>query len=342
VKATDPNDPNLVLSPLSDPVAGAIFANVEVAGLASESLINATLKAEKEPALIGKIISVTPQRTHSSPTRRGCRVDVDTETDANEFVRYEVQISPDMYIMVRDLFSASHLFTENSSKGDTSAQMATKMPKVIYINLLGYVLRKSNTDMVQPFKVMYTKSPHEVAIPNFGGYNIQLPRLLEMDANFDDDLYCWCYTLYTAHLENKTVREVVSMTPELQAFAERDVGFQQFNDRYETVSADPETRREYAMWFDEALREEGMLAWARQEGRQEVRDEYEPRLAEAERKHKEDLEVAARKRKEDLEAAARKRKEDKKQIARNMKTKGMSIADIVEMTGLSTDEAKEV
>jgi len=306
VKATDPNDPNLVLSPLSDPVAGAIFANVEVAGLASESIINATLKAEKEPVLVGKIISVTPQRTHSSPTRRGCRVDVDTKTDANEFVRYEVQISPDMYIMVRDLFSASHLFTENSSKGDTSVQMATKMPTVIYINLLGYILRKSNTDMVQPFKVMYTKLPHEVAIPNFGGYNIQLPRLLEMDANFDDDLYCWCYALYTAHLEKKTVQEVVEMTPELQAFAERDVGFQQFNDRYETVSADPETRREYAMWFDEALREEGMLAWARQEGlqegrqeglqegRQEVRDEYEPKLAEAERKRKDELLSAAR------------------------------------------------
>jgi len=120
----DPTDPNLILSPLADPVAGAIFANVEVAGLASESIINATLKAEKEPALAGKIISVTPQRTHSSPKRRGCRVDVDTETDANEFVRYEVQIAPEMHIMVRDLFSAAHLFTESSGKGDTSAQMA--------------------------------------------------------------------------------------------------------------------------------------------------------------------------------------------------------------------------
>ena len=77
---------------------------------------------------------------------------------------------------------------------------------------------------------------------------------------------------------------MVAITPELQAFATRDVGFQQFCDRYETVSADPETRREYAMWFDEALREEGMLDWARQEGRDEVRDEYEPRLAEAEQK----------------------------------------------------------
>ena len=71
------------------------------------------------------------------------------------------------------------------------------------------------------------------------------------------------------HLENKTVQEVVAMTPELQAFAERDPGFRQFNNRYETVSADPETRREYAMWFEEALRQEGMLEWARQEGMEE-------------------------------------------------------------------------
>ena len=63
MSSIDPNDPNLVLSPLADPVAGAIFANAEVAGLASESLINATLKEEKEPLLAGKVISVTPQRT---------------------------------------------------------------------------------------------------------------------------------------------------------------------------------------------------------------------------------------------------------------------------------------
>ena len=274
----DPTDTNLALSPLADPVTSAIFANVEVAGLASESIIRATLYTENEPMLLGRIISVTPQRTHSSPKRRGCRVDIDTETDANEFVRYEVQIAPDINIMVRDLFSVAHLFTEKSTKGDTSAQMAGKMPKVIYINLLGYILRKLNKDMVQPFKIMYTKPPQEVAIPHFGGYNIQLPRLLEMKPNFNDDLYCWCYALYTAHIKNKTVREVIIMTPELQAFAEKDAGFRQFNNRYETVSADPEMRREYAMWFNEALREEGMISWAQQE----IRDEYEPKLAEAE------------------------------------------------------------
>ena len=105
-----------------------------------------------------------------------------------------------------------------------------------------------------------------------------------MGANFDDDLYCWCYALYTAHLEKKTVQEVVSMTLGLQAFAERDPGFRQFNERYETVSADPNTREAYAKWFDDALREAGMLDWAREEGWQKAKDEYAPKLAEAEQK----------------------------------------------------------
>jgi len=319
----DSNDPNLVLSPLADPVAGAIFANAEVAGLASASIIQATLKAEGEPMLVGRIISVTPQRTHSSPRRRGCRVDIETETDANEFVRYEVQISPEAHIMVRDLFSAAHLLIEKSDKGDTSAQMAAKMPKVIYINLLGYTLRKANADMVQPFKVMYTKPPQEVAIPNFGGYNIQLPKLLEMEPNFNNDLYCWCYTLYTAHMNNKTIQEVVAMTPELQAFSKKDAGYEQFCDRYETISANPEMRREYAMWFNEALREKGMIDWARQEGRDEVEHlliEAEQRQVEAEQRHKAELLSAA-------------------QIMKNM---GMTIEAIAKALPLSLDEIDEL
>ena len=316
MKEVDPNDPNLVLSPLADPVVGAIFASAEVAGLASKSIIDATLKAENELPLAGKIIRVTPQYTHPSPLHRGCRLDVDIETDLNEFARYEVQISPELHIMERNLFSAARLFTQNSKKGDTSAEMAAKMPKVIYINLLGYILRKSNNDMVQPFKIMYTKPPHEVAIENFGGYNIQLPKVLEMDENFDDDLYCWCYALYTAHVEKRTVREVIAMTAGLQAFAERDAGFQQFNERYEHVAADPKARQEYADWFNESLRQQGMIDYMERE----VRDEYERKLAESERRHK----------------------EDKEQLIKNMKRKGMSIEDIAEMTGLSVEEIENI
>ena len=135
------------------------------------------------------------------------------------------------------------------------------------------------------------------------------------------------------------------MTPGLQAFAERDAGFRQFNDRYETVSADPETRREYAMWFDEALRLEGMLDWARQEGRDEVESKLinaEQRLEEAERKRKDDLEDAERKRKDDLEEAERKRKAEFLSAARVMKSRGVSHDIIVEAYPSLASEIEEM
>ena len=32
----------------------------------------------------------------------------------------------------------------------------------------------------------------------------------KMDQDFANPLYCWCYTLYTAHREEKTIEEVSS------------------------------------------------------------------------------------------------------------------------------------
>ena len=78
------------------------------------------------------------------------------------------------------------------------------------------------------------------------------------------------------------------MTVGLQAFAERDAGFRQFNERYEHIAADPTARQEYASWFNETLRQKGMLDGARQEGQEkgweEARGEYEPKLAASEQK----------------------------------------------------------
>jgi predicted transposase/invertase (TIGR01784 family) len=320
----DPNDPNLVLSPLADPVANAIFSSLEEAGLASESIIRAVLSSDKSSKIAGKIIRVTAQRTHILPNNRGCRVDIEIETDANEIFRCEIQISPDANILVRNLFSTSHLFVEKSVQGDTAAQMAAKMPTVIYINLLCYNLRETNTDLVQPVKVMYTKPPHEVAIPNFVCFNVQLPRILKMQQNFTNDLYCWCYTLYTAHLKKKTVKEVVSMTPELQTFAEKDTGFQQFYDRYETVSSSPQTRREYVSWVNALMREDGI----REAGRQAChREGLQEGYAEAEQKRIADLAEAEKKRKEEMVTAIR-----------TMKAAGVSVDIIASAYPLSEDE----
>ena len=86
-----------------------------------------------------------------------------------------------------------------------------------------------------------------------------------MKPDFTNNLYCWAYTLYTAHTENKTVQEVIAVTPALQEYAEKDAGYQQFCERYQFVSSDPKTRKEYMLWFNDRMREEGEKEWVRKD-----------------------------------------------------------------------------
>jgi hypothetical protein len=59
--------------------------------------------------------------------------------------------------------------------------------------------------------------------------------------------------------KNLTIEEVIAMTPKLQEFAKRDAGFSQFGDRYAYALGDPEVRKEYAMWVNELMREQGRI-----------------------------------------------------------------------------------
>ena len=239
------NEHQIALSPLADPVMGAIFANAEVAGLAAASLVRVIVEAEGKSAYIGKVVSVTPQRSHIDADNRSCRVDIEIVTDKDERIIVEVQTNPDPTIQHRNVFAASHIFVESSSKGTNPHQMILKMPTVITINILTNNIRKDNKDVLQPFRIMYTKPPIREAISQFSGYNVQLPRLLEMEPDYSSGLYCWFYTLYTAHNENKTISEVIDMTAELKEYAHQDPGFMQFCNLYKLAAADPKTRKEY-------------------------------------------------------------------------------------------------
>jgi predicted transposase/invertase (TIGR01784 family) len=260
------------MSPLANPVVSAIFLNVQSAGMAARSIIDAILKSDSS-GLNGKIIRITPQSTYDNPRFRGCRVDVEVETDANELIVFEIQIFTDTYINVRNLFSSSHTFVTTSNKGDSPAEMAKNMPRTIHINLLNFMIRDNNDELVQPFKVLYTKPPTEVAVENFSGYDIQLPAVEKMKQDFADPLYCWCYTLYTAQKEEKTIEEVIAMNPELQAFARMDSGYSQFCEQYNLAAADPQTMKDYRNWVLDAMREQGMIEGGRREGREEGKKE---------------------------------------------------------------------
>ena len=272
METNEPTKSVIVMSPLANPVVNAIFSSVDAAGMAAESIISAVLKSDKTD-LKGRIIRVTPQRTYDSPFYRGCRVDVEVETDANERIIFEVQIYTDTNLNSRNLFSSSHTFITTSKKGDSPAKMTSNMPRTIHINLLNFMTRENNGELVQPFKIMYTKPPAEVAVENFGGYDIQLPAVENMTKDFTDPLYCWCYTLYTAHKEEKTIEEVITMTPELQTFAQTDSGYHQFCKQYNLAVADPGTLNEYRNWVLDDMREQGMIEGGRREGRKEGRKE---------------------------------------------------------------------
>ena len=56
------------------------------------------------------------------------------------------------------------------------------------------------------------------------------------------------------------------MSKALQDYAEQDAGFQQFCERYNFVSADPKTRREFVSWANDLMREAGEREWAYDEG----------------------------------------------------------------------------
>jgi hypothetical protein len=110
------------------------------------------------------------------------------------------------------------------------------------------------------------KQPYEVAMKNLAVYHVQLPRIAEMEADFNNAWYCWFYEIYTAHKENKTIGEVIQMTPQLQTYSERDAGFRQYCDQYKRASADPNTQREYRIWQQEQIRLAGMTHAAKEEG----------------------------------------------------------------------------
>ncbi|MDR1787041.1 MAG: PD-(D/E)XK nuclease family transposase, partial [Treponema sp.] len=108
-------DKPIPLSPLADPVVGAIFSDAEHAGLAAASLIGAVLACDG--VTIGKVLSVTPQRHHKYPDERGIRIDVEIITAANEAVIIEVQLHTDMALLQRNLFAAARVFVDRVPEG---------------------------------------------------------------------------------------------------------------------------------------------------------------------------------------------------------------------------------
>jgi predicted transposase/invertase (TIGR01784 family) len=231
------------LSPLADPVVGAIFDSVENAGLAAQSLVGSILA--EDGVKIGNIISVTPQRvTIPNVNVRSTRVDILLETDNKERILVEVQMYKEP-LLERNMLAVSQDISAAFPKGADVWQIKKLFPKIYVINIMNYSTRTDNDDFIQPIKLMYTKPPIKAAFENLQIFNIGLPEFRKKKHDLTDKLDAWLYILDTAEQEKKTVEEVISMDESLRTTVMEDPGLKQFIENYDRISADGEMRKEY-------------------------------------------------------------------------------------------------
>jgi hypothetical protein len=258
-----------VMSPLADPVVEEMYKDVNVAGLAAGSFINAVLSECGE--VFGTVVELTPQKRQTQLGSRGCYIDVFARSAANRIAAQEILLYFDPSILQRNLLEASYQYIGSARKGTTAMEMAAEMPYVFAINIFGHEnnCRNENKELLQPIHFVYDKDPRDVAMKQFAVFNVQLPYFPKVTVNYSNPLYCCCRLLYEMHFNKKLPKEVYAMESKIKEFVERDAGAAQFVARYDEVTASPTVRQAYQDWILADFRERSMLQGAHDNGRNE-------------------------------------------------------------------------
>jgi hypothetical protein len=245
-----------VPDPLADPVITAIFDDVAHVGEATLSLTNAVL-ADMGRKPVQKILRVTPQRIHpaTDPDGRSFRLDIEAVAGTGEFIHIVVQLKTFNRMTRRDLlYSVADLYGD-ARRGDESSDVVKRMPKVIAIDILDFVLRPSSANFHQLVGLLYLDGPVEWAQDRLEVHMIQLPLFKAMEPDLKNPLHCWLTAIARARGQGKSLEEVVGMDPALKEFREADPGFAQFVDRHAIVASTPEMLKAYNDWRT------GQMAW---------------------------------------------------------------------------------
>lgn len=227
------------------------------------------------------------------------RVDVMVKVRSGRIFDIEVQIASDAFTN-RSLFYGARIISDEFKSGEKYENM----PQVRCINLLDFLVREDNDELIQPVSLMFEKEPVREATNVFRIYHIQMPvfrkkykTLEEVKGNL---FYTWLYMLDNGYKDEGEMNMLASMTEGMKNFAQR----------YNIAINDPRLVKLYQMEQDAIRDEKSRLSFAMSEGL------------------KEGLKKG---RNEGL-------REGTLNAAIGMKAKGYPVNDISEITGLSINE----
>ena len=238
------------LSPLNNLVFASLFQDMESAPAMLE-LLNAILGAVNEEPVeeILSIRSEYPLIAKSIGSKYG-RVDVLVRTKSKRVFDIEVQIDRDA-MNNRSFFYGGRLMADEFKEGTPYGEM----PKLRVINLLDFVMRDDNKELVQPVIFAYEKEPMREATDVFKIFNIQMPVFRKeyktLNSVKGNIFYTWLYLLDRGY----------ESEAEMETMAGSSDGMRTFAQRYNIAINDPDLKALYRMEQD-ALHEEASRLWS--------------------------------------------------------------------------------
>jgi predicted transposase/invertase (TIGR01784 family) len=262
----------IYLSPLADPVVGAIFQNERVSALAMKSLVNAVL-ADSDDPLIGDVIKVISQSTQSGGQHRSYRIDVEAITNAGEFIIFEVQMASFRFMNERLLFYAESVLAAGAIIGDKLEDVISKSPKVIALTILNFDLVQTGPNFHQVGEIIYREKPRAKLTDKLEIHHLILPKFRNIKPDLTKPLHLWLEALCLSIKNEETLEDIVKNNKHLSDFYNTDHGFAQFVDRYGLVASDSETKTKYKRWLMDVYLEAENLRCFGEEKRAEGRAE---------------------------------------------------------------------
>ena len=242
------------LSPLNSIMFSCLFKDMD-SKIAMLELLNAVLsEVGEEP--IDAILDIKSEYSliaEGFGSKYG-RVDVMVKTHSGHIFDIEVQIARDEFTN-RSLFYGARILSDEFKSGEKYEDM----PQVRYINLLDFIVREDNYELVQPVSLMFEKEPIREASNVFKIYHIQMPVFRKKYKTLEDVkgnlFYTWLYLLDNGY-KDEGEKMLANMTEGMKNFAQR----------YNIAINDPRLIRLYQMEQDAIRDEKSRLAFARDEG----------------------------------------------------------------------------